>query len=121
MCDLRSATRAETRAFAAASSALFVVGLLAVTLMLVALFVFLISLFVFVPLFWNGIAPHTIPLAVLLGFGSAFLAVVCELLAIGLGIAGRKHLRGSRHDRRDYRARVPNADFAGNSRQSLNS
>ena len=94
MSDLPSATSGKTRAFAAASSALFIVGLLAVALMLVAMFVFLISIVVFVPLFWNGIAAHTIPLAIVVGFGSAVLAVVCELLAIGLGVAGRKHFCG---------------------------
>ena len=90
MSELPSPTNAKTRAFAAASSAFFAVGLLMLPLIFVAFFVLVISL----PLFWTGIAAHTIPLAVLLGFGSAFLAVVCELLAIGLGIAGRKHLCG---------------------------
>ena len=94
MSELPSATSAKTRAFAAASSTFFIVGLLAAALMVVALFVFLISFVVFVPLFWNGIAAQTIPLAIVVGFGSAFLAVMCELLAIGLGIAGRKHLCG---------------------------
>jgi hypothetical protein len=94
MSDLPSATGAKTLVFAAVSSALFFVGLLAVALMLAALFVFIISLGLFVPLFRTGIPAHTIPLAIGVGFGSAVLAVVCELLAIGLGVAGRKHFCG---------------------------
>jgi hypothetical protein len=89
-----SVTDAKTRAFAAASSALFIVGLLAAAVMLVAFFVFLISFAVFNPVIWNGISPRTIPLTIAVGFGSASVAVICELLAIVLGVAGRRHLGG---------------------------
>jgi len=88
MSESPSTTSAKSRTFAAASSALFVIGVLLLPLTFVAFMVFAIAMF---PLFWAGI---TAPLAIALGFGGACLVVVCELLAIGLGTAGRKHFAG---------------------------
>jgi hypothetical protein len=91
MSESPSAIGPKTRICAAASTALFIVGLLLLPLIFAAFMLFVIAI---IPIFWAGIAAHAVPVAIVLGFTSVLLAIVCELAALGLGVAGQKHFAG---------------------------